>query len=456
MVANTSRLKGSLFCRCGHGFAVRHRRRIFHWLHKKNIVIQKTLGAFLRTDMRYLIQGSFWLSLNKFISMGIALALSMLYAHYMSKDIYGSYRYILSMIGMFGVCAIPGMGTAVIRSMARGSFGAFRTASTTIFLFSFGISIACASTAFYFAYKDNDILAFSFFVASFLVPFSEGLGTWRTYFTATKTFHKGTFLSSGVQIIYGISMISMVGVLILFPLPGFLTTGLLVTTYLLAHSIPKILLTKRVLHAIPKDATHDAGMLPYGFRLSALEIPSTIATYLDSVILYVYLGPSALAIYSFALAPVEQLKSLFGTTATVSMPKLAEKTSTKESNEMLRKTLPRKLFRASIFTACIIALYILSAPLLFQILFPNYMEAVRYTQVFALSMVLFPLSVFGTALKAEGNIKKIYIFSIGEPLVQILAIITLVQLYGLWGAIAARVGGRLLNMTLQTYLYMKK
>ena len=84
------------------------------------------------------------------------------------------------------------------------------------------------------------------------------------------------------------------------------------------------------------------------------------------------------------------------------------------------------------------------------------MEAVRYTQVFALSMVLFPLSVFGTALKAEGNIKKIYIFSIGEPLVQILAIITLVPLYGLWGAIAARVGGRLLNMTLQTYLYMKK
>lgn len=418
-------------------------------------MIQKTLGTFLRTDVQYLVKGSFWLSLNKIVNIGVALVLSMLYARYISKDVYGSYRYIMTVIGICGICALPGMGTAVIRSMARGFFGSFRTASVTIFLFSFGISIACAGAAFYFSFIGNTVLAIGFFSASLLVPFSEGLGTWRTYFTATKTFHKGTLLSSGIQIAYGVSMIGIISILAIFPLTAPLMVCLLVSTYLLTHAIPNILLTRRVLKTIPPDAPHDPDSLKYGFHLSALEIPSTIATYLDSVMLYMFLGPSALAIYSFALAPVDHLKSLFGTTATVSMPKLAEKTSNSEASSILQKTLPGKLFRASIFTALVIIFYILAAPFLFQILFPNYIEAVPYTQVFAVSLAFFPLSVFGTALKAEGNIKKIYVYSIGEPLIQIAAILILVPLYGLWGAIAARVGGRLLTQALQTYLYVK-
>lgn len=417
---------------------------------------QRLLNKFLGTDVRYLAIGSFWLSLNKAVNIGVALLLSVLYARYLSKDTYGSYRYILSFVGIFGICAIPGMGTAVIRSMARGMLGSFRTASGTIFLFSFGISFACALTALYFFYTGNMPLAAGFFSASILVPLSEGLGAWRTYYTATRLFHKGTTLSSVVQLAYGAGMIGMVAVIVSFHLSMHATIALLTATYLAMHAIPNIILTRRILRSIPPDAPRDPSMLSYGFRLSAAEIPSTIATYLDSVVLYTFLGPAALAVYSFATAPVEQIKSIFGTTATVSMPKLAEKTATAETTTALKKTLPPKLIRACLFTTGAVAVYILLAPFLFQLLFPAYSEAVPYTQVFALSLALFPLGVFGTALKAEGDMKKIYIFSIGDPLIQIAAIAVLVPLYGIGGAIAARVGGRIFHQLLLTYLYIKK
>mgnify|MGYP001558291574 FL=1 len=97
----------------------------------------------------------------------------------------------------------------------------------------------------------------------------------------------------------------------------------------------------------------------------------------------------------------------------------------------------------------------MAAPLLFRILFPQYIQAVPYTQVLALSLALFPLGVFGTALKAEGNMKKIYVFSIVTPFIQIAATLILIPIFGVWGAIWARVGERFFHHALLTYLYYK-
>lgn len=426
---------------------------ISHHAHK---MPDRILSRFLGTDVRYIAMGSFWLLINKIASLGVAFLLSIAYARYLEKDIYGSYRYVLSFIGFFGICAIPGMGTALIRSIARGAAGAFHAASRTIFLFSFGISIACAFSAFYFYNTGNSTLAIGFLAAAFLTPFSEGLGSWRSYFAAVRLFHKGTTLSSVVQTLYGICMISVVAIVVFYHLSAQIAVFLLVATYLAAHAIPNILLTRHVSRIISPHAPTDTSTIPYGFHLSASEIPSTIATYLDSILLYNFLGPAALATYSFAIAPVDQLKSVFGTAATVSMPKLAEKTARADTHAALQKTLPVKLFRASIFTTGVIVVYIMAAPFLFHALFPQYHEAIVYTQVFALSLTIFPVSVFGTALKAEGNMKKIYLLGTVGPLIQIGMLAVLIPLYGIWGAVAARVGGRFLNDALLTYLYYRR
>ncbi len=413
------------------------------------------IGKFLGTDTAYIAGGSFWLSLHKIASIGVAILLSVAYARYLPKETYGTYRYILSFIGIFGVFAISGMGTAIIRSVARGYAGTFRAGAKTIFLFSWGISVSCIAAAAYFYYADSSLsLAVGFLIAALFVPFSEGLGAWRSYYTATKQFRAGALFSSGVQITYGIVMLGGIAIMAVYPIPQVLHVPLLAGAYLAAHALPNIVLMQRLWHEIPPEAPADASALRYGFQLTASEIPNTIAHYLDSILLYSLLGPASIAIFSFATAPVEQIKALFGTAASVSMPKLAEKTS-EESLTLLKQTLPGKLYRACALSAAIVAAYIITAPFLFQFLFPRYIESVPLTQVLALSLVFFPLGVFGTALKAEGNIKKIYMFSITSPLIQIAAIIALIPLYGLWGAVAARVAGRTIHHFFLAYLYYR-
>lgn len=419
-------------------------------------IVQRVLNKFLGTDVRYLATGSFWLSLNKITNIVVALLLSVAYARYISKDTYGAYRYIVSFIGMFGIFAVPGMGTTIIRSIARGYAGTFKYAAATIFLFSWGISFSCVAAAMYFYLQGVFALSAGFFLAAFLVPFSEGLGAWRSYYTGTKQFQKGMLFSSTTQLLYGAGMLGGIVGITLYEFSNTAALALLVGIYLAAHAIPNIILTRRVWNMIPSSWPKDPEAPRYGLHLSISEMPSTIATYVDSLLLFSLLGAESLAVFSFAFAPVEQLKSLLGTAGTVSMPKIAAKTATPEARAALRSSLPKKLFRASLLTAAAVGAYIVAAPLLFDILFPQYAQAVPFTQVLALSLILFPLGMFGTALKAEGNMKKIYTFSVGTPVVQILAALILIPLFGVWGAIWARVGERLFNLALLTYLYYKK
>ncbi|TSC79480.1 MAG: polysaccharide biosynthesis protein [Parcubacteria group bacterium Gr01-1014_29] len=417
-------------------------------------ILQRALSKFLGTDVRYLAAGSFWLSLNKVTNIIVALLISVAYARYISKDTYGTYRYIVSFIGMFGIFAVPGMGTTIIRSIARGYAGTFKYAAATMFLFSWGISFSCVAAAIYFHLQGVFALSVGFFLAAFLVPFSEGLGAWRSYYTGTKQFQKGMIFSSATQLLYGVVMLGGIAGITLYQFSNIAALGLLVGIYLTAHAVPNIILTRRVWNRIPSSLPKDPQAPRYGIHLSVSEIPSIVATYVDSLLLFSLLGAESLAVFSFAFAPVEQLKSIIGTAGTVSMPKIAEKTATPQARAALRSSLPKKLFRASLFTAGAVGAYVLAAPLLFDILFPQYTQAVPFTQVLALSLISLPLSMFGTTLKAEGNLKKIYIFSIGAPLVQILAMFILIPVFGIWGAVWARVGGRLFNHALLTYLYL--
>ncbi len=56
-------------------------------------------------------------------------------------------------------------------------------------------------------------------------------------------------------------------------------------------------------------------------------------------------------------------------------------------------------------------------------------------------------------MKAAGDIKKIYIYNIVSPLIQIAALALLIYPYGLWGAVAGRIIGRAANIMLPLLLF---
>ena len=115
----------------------------------------KPLERFLGTDVSYLVRGSFWLVIGSVASMLIGLLLSILYARYLPKETYGSYRYVLSIVSMVGIFSLPGFGTAITRSSARGFDGTFRRLSRIMFFSSFGISVVYLGSAIFFFFQNQ-------------------------------------------------------------------------------------------------------------------------------------------------------------------------------------------------------------------------------------------------------------------------------------------------------------
>ena len=415
----------------------------------------KTLSRAFETDAEYLAQGTFWLTTGKVVGMAASFLLSIAYARYLSKDLYGSYRYVLSMLGIAGILALPGIGTAIVRSVAQGFEGTFRRGAKIIFFSSFGISLVGLGFALIFFVKGSPALASGFLIGALFVPFGEGLGNWRGYYEGKKDFRKKTFYNIASHVFYAVIMLAAIGIIFFKKLDVAPALVLLLGAYFLAHALPNILFFRIALRQISKDAPEDEHAIPYGLHLSMLSIPATVANYIDSVLLYAFLGPAALATYSFALAPIEQLKAFFSIVPEVAFPKLSEKTYRPEGEEDLKKSLVRKSLRTSVITVLGIAVYIFLAPYFFQIFFPRYIESVKFSQVFSLSLALFPFTIFNVALKAEGNIKKIYIYNVLAPVIQIAALLALIPFYGLWGAVWGKIIGRSANYFLPLLLFRK-
>jgi len=413
------------------------------------------LERFLKTDINYLAKGSFWLGTGKAVSILVALVLSLLYARLIDMEVYGEYRYILSMLGTLGIFAVPGVATAIVRSVARGYEGTFRRGGFLIFFCSFGITIIGLGVASWFYMQGRYSLAISLGVASLVVPFVEGLGNWRAYYEGKQLFCEKTIFNIFSSIFYGVLMAAS----ILLLSGGWLTffgsaVVVLVLAYLVGNAIPNIVFFIRAMRSVPRASAVEPGSIRYGMHLSLLNVPTTVANYLDALLLHAFIGPVALAMYSFAVALPEQLKSVFAIFATVSFPKLSSNVASSEGKNDLKKTLPNKIARATFLTTCIVTMYVFAAPTLYNVLFPAYKDAVFPSQIFALSLIFFPVGVFGTAIKAEGNLKKIYLYELFIPFIQIGMLIAFIPLYGLWGAIFARLLARIANHALAFILFI--
>lgn len=412
------------------------------------------LERFLRTDIRYLVRGTFWLSMSRVVGVGVAFGLSILYARYLPKELYGDYRYIMSVMGALGIFALPGMATTIKRSVARGFEGTFRQGSFLIFFSSFCISLIGIGIAVWFYMQGNTTFTVGFLIAALLVPFAEGLGNWRGYFDAKREFQKKTGINIGSNFFYGIFMGGAIALIVMLRVTPLFALTLLVAAYFLGHGIPNILAYHSTLKLIQKTAPSEPGAIRYGFHLSLLDAPATIANYLDGVLLYQLLGPASLAVYSFALAPAEQIKGFLELGATVAAPKLFMRTATREETHELKRTLTSKILRAVLFSGVLVAFYILLAPWFYGTFFPAYREAILFSQILSLSLLLFPLGLFNTALKAEGNLRKVTIYQLSAPLVQIVAFVILIPFFGIWGAVAGRLLGRLTTHLLAFFLFV--
>lgn len=392
---------------------------------------------YTKTDMVYLAKGGFWLSGSQGLSAGLSFVLSIAFAAFVSKEAFGIYKYILSIVGVTAALSMTGMNTAVSRAVARGLDGVFIRSLILQGKWSLLQSAALLAVALWYGWNENMVYAFCFAIAAVAAPASSVLNTYGAYLSGKKLFKESGVMTAISAVIYAATM----GTTAYF----FPTVPALAAAYFVSSALVNGLLCLIVIrrYGVRSDAPSDPDELRFGMEMSAVNVFGSVVSQLDSILVYQLLGPAQLAIYTFAVMLPDRLRSMFSFIATVGLPKLAER-----SRAELERYLGGKVLRASIFGLAIGGIYALLAPFAYKLFFPEYTASIVYSQVFAISLVAIAANLSGMGIVSQKMRRQIYQFSFISPLFKLIASVALIWLYGIWGALVARI----LAYAMQTYL----
>lgn len=401
------------------------------------------ISAFLKVDMAYVIKGGAFLSLGNLFSIAANFILAFFIARLLPKEIYGTYSYIIAWISVLGVFALTGMDTAVIQSVSRGFENSLIIGLKKKIKYGLLGTLAALLIGAYYSYSGNYTLSAAFFIGAIFIPFLNGFQIYNAYLVGKKEFGSSAFYAIASQLFIAIVLIATI----------IMTKNVIniIAAYLIANLIPNIIFFVNTRIKIKSsDLGKDEEIMGYAKHLSLINAVSIVASYFDQFLAFHFLGPSNLAIYAFAISPSEQIKGFFKGLSDLILPKFSQR-----SEEELKKTMTRKIIILTIFTALIVGIYILLAPLFYKIFFPRYLDAVFLSQIFALSMLNTPPGLIIGALAAHKKIKNLYLYNIISPIFQILIMTILTPLYGLIGLILARIIARTFTTFLSLGIYYR-
>ncbi len=398
---------------------------------------------YTKTDMVYLAKNGSWLSASQFVSALASLLLSILFANLLPKETYGSYKFILAGTSLLGIATLPGMNSALIRAVAQKARGTIYAVLRTRFSWSAIASLLAIGTAGYYRFIEYEpSLAISFLIVAIFLPVMESLSVYDSVLQGEGRFRTSSIWSVASVLIASVTM--AITLLITKSLP------LIVLAYFVPWTLVRYIFLRKLLKEIGPSEAVLPDTIPYGKHLTLMDIFKVIASHIDKILIFSFFGAVPLAVYTVALAPVSQLKNINQTLADVAFPRFSQR-----SFAELQTTLFKKVAILVGIMALVILAYVLLAPMLFALLFPQYAESLPYSQVYALSLLSTPGILFIKALTAHKKTKALYIINAGMPLLRIASLIVLVPLFNIWGAVFSYVLIPSCSFVVAAYLFKR-
>jgi O-antigen/teichoic acid export membrane protein len=389
--------------------------------------------------MLYLAKGGFWLTFGQGIAMLSGLFISIAFANLFPKESFGTYKFILSGVAILGVFSITGLSTSIIQSVARGFEGSLQKGFWLNLKWSIGVFLGGLTISLYYYLNGNQLLSFSFLLAGICTPLTSSASLYSAYILGKKDFKKSSF--------YGMVRNTIPAIVLVITLLISQSLPVIITVYFLVGLIvPVFLYIKIVSTNTTKSTQEDPDLLVYSKHLSIMDIIASLAHYLDKILIFHYLGAAPLAIYAFAIAPVEQLQGGKKILSTLILPKLSERPF-----EELQKSAPRKAFLLTIYALTLAGTYAFFAPYFYSFLYPQYLDSVFYSQIYSLTLLAVSGTIFNETLIAHRKTKELYFHRTIVPITQVILFFILLPIYGLMGLIITHVIMRSFSTLLAFY-----
>jgi O-antigen/teichoic acid export membrane protein len=389
---------------------------------------------FTGTDMLYVTKGSFWLSAGQMATSLTAFLLSIAFAHYLSKESFGTYKYVLSVTGLIGSLALNGLGTAVTRAIAKGADAELMKGFWLNVRWSAVVTLAAWVVAIYYFLQGNSQLGISFLIVGGASPLLDSAELYNAFLSGKKDFRRASIYRSIRALIASV----VIFIAILFtnnPIA-------LIATYFAVHTITALTLFILTYQTGRLNTIHDPETRHLAKHLSAISFLATAADQVDDILVFHFFGPVQLAIYNYAVAIPNNLLGFVKQIGILATPKYVT-----QDKALAQKTLLFKSLLLCVSTLPVVLVYVITAPYIFQWFFPQYIMSVTYTQIY--SVVLLVSAALPVAfLDAHTAIKEKYIISVASNVFKLVALAVGVWFFGLWGAIGARIISKLFGVSL--------
>lgn len=398
--------------------------------------------AYTKTDMVYLAKGGFWLTIGQVFTSLSALLLAIVYANFLTKDTYGIYKYILSVAAIIGSFTVTGLGPAVVRSVSRGFENIIKYAFWVNIKWSAFMSVTAFAGAIYYFINNNYTLAASFIIIGLFEPIARSAGLYGSFLNGKKEFKTSATYEATANILNAI-FISATAILTNNPI-------LLILSYFISRTLISLLFYLKTIKKFNPKGGVEKGGIKFGKHLSIINIINALSENLDNILIFHYLGAPQLAIYSFATAVPKQFNFFKKSIQSLALPKIAQR-----SADELKQSIPKKILKFFLLLACAVFAYIILAPYIYLFLFPQYIESVAYSQVFALSILFLP-SLFYTQFFIVHSMKKdLYIANTTSAATHVVSLFILLPTFQIWGAVLSFLISRSILFIALTLLFFK-
>lgn len=400
----------------------------------------KKIENLIHVDLRYSLRGGFWLTIANAVAFASSVATGIAFTNLLSKSDYGYYSFAISALGMLTLFSLVGINTSIVRSVARGKDSTIFPAIRTRIRWGIVGSVAAVGASAYYFSLHNEALARIFLLLAIFAPFFDTFGIYDPFLQAKELFRLSTILNTINQLIVAVAVLAV----LFFTRNYFLT----LVAYFFVSTVTNLFLLVLIIRKLLSKKTFvDPTAISYGKHLSLTGLFGTAITFLDIPLVFHFLGATETAIYSIALLPTEQVKSIFKNLVDLAMPRFSRLNFPDIFFSLGRQSL--LVFFLAVFVAIA---YIVIAPFAFHTFFPSYPQSIFYSQILALSFLSFPLFLFISVLQSQKKTRKLYFLNIVSPIIQIVLLLILIPRLGIIGAVSAKVIGRLSNLMISYFL----
>lgn len=391
---------------------------------------------YVGTDTKYFAKNFSFLFSGQLMGSFVTLIFAIFISRIIPQYTYGYYKYILSIIELATVLTLSGAGTAIIRAVAQGYEGNIKKFYRIHLLWSLIPTTALAIAALYYYTHDNVVLSTGLIVGAVLFPLFDSGDVYSAYFAGKKLF-KALSLAQFLKTLTLATAVLTTAYFTREALPmaiAYIVTNTIVTTSLYMYTMYRYK---------PNDMTdtETVRLTKHGTFINTL---AQISDRIDNLLIFQFLNPIYLAIYNFAEAIPNVIQGMLKQVYVLAVPKFVNSTQTKFN--FLSKT-----FFVILFNLPFVLVYIVCAKTLFTYLFPNYLEAVFYSQLLILGSLItsaIPLAY----LESKTAIKERYILSLVSNLSKIPILVLSVMYWGLVGIIIGKLLAKAIGFILCHYL----